>query len=119
MTSFQAGENGTLPLTVGPIAPQAPTAEDSPNQSEGSEKFCISCTPIEKWVNLYKLHGAKRLLSRNLVGKQKGFDGEFRLKVLQYKQEHHLSCTQTAMHFCLDVVTVCRWGKKFQKEGAQ
>lgn len=86
---------------------------------EASEKFCVSCTPIEKWVNLYKLHGAKGLLSRNLVGRQKGFDGEFRLKVLQYKQEHHLSCTQTAMHFCLDVVTVCRWEKKFQKEGAR
>lgn len=86
---------------------------------EASEKFCVSCTPIEKRVNLYKLHGAKGLLSRNLVGRQKGFDGEFRLKVLQYKQEHHLSCTQTAMHFCLDVVTVCRWEKKFQKEGAR
>ena len=88
-------------------------------RKEASEKFCVSCTPIEKWVNLYKLHGAKGLLSRNLVGRQKGFDGEFRLNVLQYKQEHHLSCTQTAMHFCLDVVTVCRWEKKFQKEGAQ
>ena len=85
-------------------------------RKEASEKFCVSCTPIEKWVNLYKLHGAKGLLSRNLVGRQKGFDGEFRLKVLQYKQEHHLSCTQTAMHFCLDVVTVCRWEKKFQKK---
>ena len=56
-------------------------------RKEASEKFCVSCTPIEKWVNLYKLHGAKGLLSRNLVGRQKGFDGEFRLKVLQYKQE--------------------------------
>lgn len=86
---------------------------------EASEKFCVSCTPIEKWVNLYQLHGAKGLLSRNDVGRQKGFDGEFRLKVLQYKQEHHLSCTQTAMHFCLDVVTVCRWDKKFREKGAQ
>lgn len=34
-----------------------------------------------------KLHGVEGLLSRNLVGRQKGFDGEFRLKVLQYKQE--------------------------------
>ena len=56
-------------------------------RKEASEKFCVSCTPIEKWVNLYKLHGAKGLLSRNLVGRQKDFDGEFRLKVLQYKQE--------------------------------
>ena len=62
-------------------------------RKEASEKFCVSCTPIEKWVNLYKLHGAKGLLSRNLVGRQKGFDGEFRLKVLQYKQEHHLPST--------------------------
>ena len=23
------------------------------------------------------------------------------------------------MHFCLDVVTVCRWEQKFQKEGTQ
>lgn len=68
-------------------------------RKEASEKFCVSRTPIEKWVNLYKLHGAKGLLGRNLMGRQKGFDGEFRLKVLQYKQEHHLSCTQTAMHF--------------------
>ena len=53
------------------------------------------------------------------MGRQKGFDGEFRLKVLQYKQEHYLSCTQTAMLFCLDVVTVCRWEQNFQKEGTQ
>ena len=59
-------------------------------RKETSEKFCVSCTPIEKWVNLYKLHGTEGLASRNLVGRQKGFDGEFRLKVLQYKQEHHL-----------------------------
>lgn len=52
---------------------------------EVSEKFGVSCTPIEKWVNLYKLHGTEGLLSRNLVGRQKGFDSEFRLKVLQYK----------------------------------
>ena len=88
-------------------------------RKEASEKFCVSCTTIEKWVNLYKLHGTKELESRNLVGRQKGFDGEFRLKVLQYKQEHYLSCTQTAMLFCLDVVTVCRWEQNFQKEGTQ
>ena len=92
---------------------------DGHTRKEASEKFCVSCTPIEKWVNLYKLHGTKGLLSRNDVRRQKGFDGEFPLKVLQYKQEHHLSCTQTAMHFCLDVVTVCRWDKKFREEGTQ
>lgn len=41
---------------------------------ETSEKFGISCTPIEKWVNLYKLHGTEGLLSRNLVGRQKKGD---------------------------------------------
>ena len=92
---------------------------DGHTRRETSEKFGVSCTPIEKWVNLYKLHGAEGLLSRNLVGRQKGFDSEFRLKVLQYKQEHNLSCTQTAMHFCLDVVTVCRWDKKFREKGIQ
>lgn len=86
---------------------------------EASEKFRVSYTPIEKWVNLCKLHGAEGLLSRNLAGRQKGVDIEFRLKVLQYKQEHNLSCTQTAMHFCLDVVTMCCWDKKFREKGSE
>ena len=86
---------------------------------ETSKKFGVSTTPIEKWVGLYKHHGVEGLISRNLVGRQKGFDGEFRLKVLQYKQEHNLSCTQTATHFCIDVVTVCRWDKKFREKGVQ
>lgn len=34
-------------------------------RKETSEKFGVSCTPIKKWVNLYKIHGAKGLLSRN------------------------------------------------------
>lgn len=87
-------------------------------RKEASEKFAVSCTPIDKWVNLYQLHGTKGLASRNQIGSQRGFDGEFRLKVLQYKKENNLSSTQTALHFCLDVVTVCRWEKKFREEGA-
>ena len=86
-------------------------------RKEASEKFCAFCTPIEKWVNLYKLHSTEGLLGRNLVGIQKGFvDGEFRLKRLQYKQEHHLSCTQIAMNFCLNVVTMCQWEKNSKKK---
>ena len=46
-------------------------------------------------------------------------DSEFRLKVLQYRQEHNLSCKQPAMHFCLDVVTVCRRDKIFREKGMQ
>ena len=34
---------------------------DGHTRRETSEKFGVSCTPIEKWVNLYKLHGAERL----------------------------------------------------------
>ena len=46
-------------------------------RKEASEKFCVSCTPIEKWVNLYKLHGAKGLLSRNLVADKKALMASF------------------------------------------
>lgn len=89
---------------------------DGHTRRETSEKFGISYTPIEKWANFYKICGAKGLLSQNLVGRQKGFDSEFCLKVLQYKQEHNLSCTQIAMHFCRDVVTVCRWDKNSRRK---
>ena len=36
-------------------------------RKEASEKFGVSCASIEKWVNLYKLHGTEGLLSRNMV----------------------------------------------------
>lgn len=65
--------------------------------AKGGAVFYVSCTLTEKRVNLYKLHGAEGLLSRNQVGRQKDFESEFRLKVLQYKREHPLSCTQTAI----------------------
>ena len=55
-------------------------------RKETAEKFGISLTTLEKWISLYRLHGSEGLLSRNLAGRQKGFDREFRLKVLQYKQ---------------------------------
>lgn len=58
-------------------------------------------------------------MSRNDVGRQKGFDDKFRLKTLQYKQEHHPSCMRTALHFRLDVVTVRRWDKQLREEGVQ
>lgn len=35
---------------------------------EASEKSRVSCTPIEKWVNLYQMHGTKGPLSRNDLG---------------------------------------------------
>ena len=83
---------------------------------QASEKFKISTTPIEKWVNAYKIHGEKGLESRN-TARQKELDGQFRLNVIKYKNKHGLSCTQTASLFCLDVVTISRWDKKYHEKG--
>lgn len=85
---------------------------------ETAKKFKISTTPIEKWVNAYKIHGERGLESRNTEGHQKEIDGQYRLNVIQYKHEHGLSCTQTAAIFCLDVVTISRWDRKYREEGA-
>lgn len=33
-------------------------------RQETPEKFGVSCTPIEKWINLYKLPGAEGFLDQ-------------------------------------------------------
>lgn len=87
---------------------------------QAAEKYGITtCYPVEKWVNLYRYHGEDGLKSRNNWNRRQCFTGEYKLNVLRYMEEHHLSYTQTAAVFCIDVVTVSKWAKRYREEGAQ
>jgi len=93
--------------------------EGKHTRSETAERFGVPRYPIEKWVNLYLHHGEAGLKSRNRFDQKQGFTGEYKLNVLEYMAENHLSYTQTAAVFCLDVVTVSKWDKCYREKGAE
>jgi len=86
---------------------------------EAAEKYYINTTSVEKWVNLYRCHGSEGLVSRNRWNRQQCFTGEFKLRVLEYMGINHLSYTQAAAVFCIDVVTVSKWDKLYRENGVQ
>ena len=76
-------------------------------------KYGIHHSLIEQWIAQYKLNGKFTEPTRN-------FSGEFKLKVLNYQQEHHLSDPETALLFGItNQGTICAWRKKYLTGGTE
>jgi transposase len=74
----------------------------------GPDRKCI-----EQWISQYELNGKFTEPTRH-------FSGEFKLKVLNYQQEHHLSDSATALLFGItNRGTVCAWRKKYITGGRE
>ena len=93
--------------------------EEGHTHKEAAEHFGVTLYPVEKWVNLYQCHGDKGLESRNRWNRAQTFTGEFKLNVLKYMEENHLSYTKTAACFCIDVVTVSKWARQYRERGTE
>ena len=76
-------------------------------------KYGIRHSIIELWISQYELNGKFTEPTRH-------FSGEFKLKVLNYQQEHHLSDSQTALIFGItNQGTICVWRKKYITGGTE
>ncbi len=83
----------------------------SPEQQE--KAYGVSSSQIRQWIAQYKLNGKFTEPTRH-------FSGEFKLKVLNYQQEHHLSNLQTALIFGItNHGTICAWRKKYITGGTE
>lgn len=68
---------------------------------------------VQRWLRLYKQHGAKGLKIRN-----GGYDGHFKLRVVRYLLKNKLSLIQTAAIFAIPQDSaVARWLKTYQQYG--
>ena len=77
-----------------------------------SKRFKIAKASIRQWIAQYELNGKFTEPTRH-------FSGEFKLKVLNYQQERHLSDLQTALIFGItNQGTICAWRKKYLAGGA-
>ena len=76
-------------------------------------KYGVRHSQIEQWIAQYELTGSFTKPTRH-------FSGEFKLKVLNYQQEHHLSDPQTALIFGItNQGTICAWRKKYITGGTE
>ena len=83
----------------------------SPGQQE--KAYGVSSSQIRQWVAQYKLNGKFTEPTRH-------FSGDFKLKVLNYQQEHNLSDQSTALIFGItDKSTICAWRKKYITGGTE
>ena len=78
-----------------------------------AKKYKVARTCLQQWVAQYELTGSFTKPTRH-------FSGEFKLKVLNYQQEHHLSDLQTALIFGITHHgTICAWRKKYITGGTE
>ena len=78
-----------------------------------ANKYNVARTCVQQWVAQYKLGG-------KFIEPTRHFSGEFKLKVLNYQQEHHLSDLQTALIFGIaNQGTICAWRKKYITGGTE
>ena len=83
----------------------------SPKQQE--KAYGVSSSQIRQWVAQYKLNGKFTEPTRH-------FSGDFKLKVLNYQQEHNLSNLATALIFGItDKATISAWRKKYITGGTE
>lgn len=70
---------------------------------------------VHRWVRLYEQHGTE-----GLIEKHRSYAGEFKVHVVEYMQENHLSISQTAVYFGIPAdTTVGKWQKIYCEEGPQ
>ena len=83
----------------------------SPEQQK--RKYGISPSLVRQWIAQYQSTGKFTKPTRQ-------FSGNFKLKVLNYQQEHHLSDLQTALIFGItNHGTICAWRKKYITGGTE
>lgn len=86
------------------------------SQKTVARKYCVAVGDLQKWLLAYQEHGADGLIIRQ--NNHKKYDGEFKVKVVEYMHTHNYSARQTAAHFNIpSYVTVCQWEKKYLKGG--
>ena len=77
------------------------------------KKYGIHPSLVRQWISQYQQTG-------KFTEPTRYFSGEFKLKVLNYQQEHHLSDLKTALLFDItNAGTICAWRKKYITGGKE
>jgi transposase len=105
MTKFSVEERLAAARAVG-------TGESITNVAR---RFQISPRVVRRSWQLYQEHGWEGLQSHTY-----NWTAEQKFQVLQYMQEHHLSCEETGIQFAISgSATVWQWEQRYLKKGIE
>ena len=80
---------------------------------DAAREFSIqSPTPIKQWIRKYKEHGIEGLVKQE----KSSYSGEFKQNVVEYMHTNHLSATETAIHFRIEVPVVLKWERIYMRK---
>lgn len=85
---------------------------------ELAKKYGIgSHTTILNWINRFQKYGDKAF---NVGISKSDYDGNFKLKVLEWMKNNKASLSETSLHFNISMPsTVYAWERKFEEEGVE
>lgn len=80
-----------------------------------AKKYNIPPAPLQRWINRYKEHGIDGLERNNIT-----YDGNFKISVVEYMHNNHLSLNETSAKFNLSGDwLVAKWERIYYEEGPQ
>lgn len=80
-----------------------------------SDEFNINRSQVREWVSAYKLNGEAGLTPLNA---NRRYSAEFKLSVIAYRRQHHLSLPETAKHFNIaSFSTLHVWEQRYNYQG--
>jgi len=87
--------------------------EQNMSKIEVARLYNTDVSVIKRWVSYYEESDIAGLINR-----QRSYDGKFKLKVVEYMHDNHLSIRATAKHFNIPQhSTVSSWGCIYYEEG--
>lgn len=82
-----------------------------------SKKYQINNSNIFNWIQRYNKFGIEGLKIRN---SGYDYDGNFKLTVLKWKEDHQATYSKTALHFDIsNPGTIANWQKKYSDFGSR
>lgn len=92
--------------------------EEGNSTNKAAKKFEVGHGLVEKWVSAYKYHGLDGILLKS--DHPNKYDGDFKVEVVEYIQEHNLSNRKAAAMFGIpSTSTIVAWKQKYLIEGAE
>ena len=89
--------------------------EDGMSVRESAHILGTNIAPVQRWVARYRQFGPKGLLLKHGT-----YDGAFKVSVVEYMHDNHLSLFQTAVKFGIPQDhTVGKWERIYYEKGPQ
>lgn len=86
------------------------------SSTEAAKHFNVDVSQVKIWIRKYREHGIKGLIRQQ----KQIYTGEFRVNVVKYMHNNHLSLKETSVKFNLGCsAVIAKWERIYYEKGPQ